>query len=397
MTKIIGFLVTKEKKELDIDFFKSGLSTIELFHSGYYVYLWGIGDIETYKIDDKYSLSFPLHNSLLDRNILISFDDSSITVQNDWLGSIPVFYNQKELIVSTLSNFCIKNKTVHDEGLANFCEFGYSVFGQTMLEDVKFMSYNSDLIISNNKIKIQNRNDPLMDKDLFSSETTTEDVVHLMREYIQQIEDSIEGEIVLPTSGGYDSRILNYFIKDKSRIRSFTYGTSSDQSKSTEVVHAKKISEIYNTQWEQIELRNFYEYLDQWVELYGISTHTHGMYHIEFYTKIFEKYKFKQPTFLSGIFGDIWAGSINYEDINSFQDIIKLGYTHGLNLDLQFLNYKSKNRIKEKFFLNNKDFLENDKTKAVFTIRMKLMLIVNTARWCEHDPEGHGRLHRRPP
>ncbi len=375
MTKIIGFLVTKEKKELDIDFFKSGLSTIELFHSGYYVYLWGIGDIETYKIDDKYSLSFPLHNSLLDRNILISFDDSSITVQNDWLGSIPVFYNQKELIVSTLSNFCIKNKTVHDEGLANFCEFGYSVFGQTMLEDVKFMSYNSDLIISNNKIKIQNRNDPLMDKDLFSSETTTEDVVHLMREYIQQIEDSIEGEIVLPTSGGYDSRILNYFIKDKSRIRSFTYGTSSDQSKSTEVVHAKKISEIYNTQWEQIELRNFYEYLDQWVELYGISTHTHGMYHIEFYTKIFEKYKFKQPTFLSGIFGDIWAGSINYEDINSFQDIIKLGYTHGLNLDLQFLNYKSKNRIKEKFFLNNKDFLENDKTKAVFTIRMKLMLI----------------------
>ena len=98
----------------------------------------------------------------------------------------------------------------------------------------------------------------------------------------------------------------------------------------------KKISEIYNTQWEQIELRNFYEYLDQWIELYGISTHTHGMYHIEFYTKIFEKYKFKQPTFLSGIFGDIWAGSINYEDINSFQDIIKLGYTHGLSLDLKF-------------------------------------------------------------
>ena len=66
MTKIIGFLVTKEKKELDIDFFKSGLSTIELFHSGYYVYLWGIGDIETYKIDDKYCLSFSRHNILLD-------------------------------------------------------------------------------------------------------------------------------------------------------------------------------------------------------------------------------------------------------------------------------------------------------------------------------------------
>lgn len=285
MSKIIGFLITKEKKELDIDFFDVGLKTIELFHSNYYIYLWGVGDIENYKIDDKYSLSFPLYNNLLDRNVFISFENEKITIENDWLGSIPVFYNPKELIVSTLSNFCIKDKTIHNEGLSNFCEFGYSVFEQTMFEDVKFMRYFSKLIVSDNGINIEYKSDPVLDKEFLSKQTTTEDLVSLMQEYVSDIENNIDGDIVLPTSGGYDSRILNYLVKDKKRIRSFTYGISKDQNKSTEVVHAKKISEIYNTQWEQIELKNFHEYIDKWIKVYGISTHTHGMYHIEFYTK----------------------------------------------------------------------------------------------------------------
>ena len=375
MTKIIGFLITKEKKELNIDFFNVGLQTIELTRLNYKIYLWGVGDIENYKIDDKYSLSFPLNDNLLDRNILISFDDDKIIIENDWLGAIPVFYNAKEQLVSTLSNFCIKDKTIHSEGLANFCEFGYSVFEQTIFKNVKFMRYYSKLIVSSEEIKIEYKKDPVLEKEFLSKTTATDDVISLMQEYITTIEDKIDGEIVLPTSGGYDSRILNYLVKDKSRIRSFTYGISSDQSKSTEVVHAKKISEIYSTKWEQIELEKFHKYLDKWVEVYGISTHTHGMYHIEFYTKILEKHKFEKPTFLSGIFGDIWAGSVKYNEIKSYQDIINLGYTHGMNLDLSYLQLKSDNTIKKQVFLENKEHLQDDKIKAVFTIRMKLMLI----------------------
>lgn len=375
MTKIIGFLIAKEKRELDIDFFNVRLKTIELSHLNYYIYLWGMGDIENCKIDNKYSLSFPLHDNLLDRNILISFEDEKISIENDWLGAIPVFYNPKEQIVSTLSNFCIKDKTIHNEGLSNFCEFGYSVFEQTMFEDVKFMRYYSKLVVSNESVKIEYKNDPILEVEFMSNQTSTNDVVSLMQEYVAIIEDKIDGEIVLPTSGGYDSRILNYLVKDKSRIRSFTYGISSDQSKSTEVVHAKKISEIYGIKWEQIELEEFHKYLDKWVEAYGVSTHTHGMYHIEFYTKILEKNKFDNPTFLSGIIGDAWAELGKFKDINSYQDIINLGYTHGMNLDLSYLQLKSCSTIKEDVFLKNKEHLQNDKIKAVFAMRTKLMLI----------------------
>lgn len=60
------------------------------------------------------------------------------------------------------------------------------------------------------------------------------------------------------------------------------------------------------------------------------------MYHIEFYNKtrsLLEK-EFENASFtlLSGIFGDVWAGSIKYEDVNTYAELSKLGYTHGLSL-----------------------------------------------------------------
>ena len=268
-----------------------------LKHSGYYIYLWGIGDIENYKINNKYSLSFPLHDSLLDRNVLLYFEDEKIIVENDWLGSIPIFYNPKAQIVSTISNFCIRDKSINNEGLANFCEFGYSVFEQTMFTDIKFMRYFSKLIISNNEIKIEYKIDPAIQDDFLTKVSAEDDVIELMQEYISSIESKINGEIIIPTSGGYDSRLLNYLIKDKRRIRSFTYGISKDQSKSTEVVHAKKISEIYNTKWDQIELKDYYNYIDKWFSIYGISTHLHGMYHIEFYKKYYKNINLKVQLF----------------------------------------------------------------------------------------------------
>lgn len=375
MDKIIGFLISQEEKEVEIDFFHVGLKVTQVKYQSYNVYLWGIGDIEHYKINEKYSMSFPLHSSLFDRNVLISFENDQIIVENDWLGAIPIFYNPRKNIVSTLSNFCIKDKKIHSEGLSNFCEFGYSVFEQTMFEDVKFMRYFSKLVITDQAIKVYYKDDPVLENDFISEESRENDVIALMKEYVSKVEEQVQHEIILPTSGGYDSRILNYLIKDKERIRSFTYGVSKDQCKSFEVVHAKKISEIYNTKWEQIELTEFNAYLNKWFEVYGISTHAHGMYHIEFYTNIMKKHAFKSPSFLSGIIGDAWAEQGKFSDVESASDLINLGYTHGMNLDVKHLNFRCGNTIKEKVFQDNKEFLQNEKVKAVFAMRVKLILI----------------------
>jgi len=374
MDKIIGFLITKDSIPPKFDFFKVGLNIITVQHNNHYLYLWGIGDVKKCLINNKYSLSFILNESLLDRNILIGFDEENIILENDWLGSIPVFYNKIESIVSTVSNYCLKNKKIDSEGLSYFCEFGYSVFEKTMFRDIQFMRYFSKLIIAES-IVVEYKLDPVLDKSFLENNSSENAAINLMQEYISDIEAKIDGDIVLPTSGGYDSRILNYFIKDKKRIRSFTYGISKDQSKSDEVVHAKKISEIYDTKWEQVELNEFHKYMDEWAEIYGFSTHLHGMYHIEFYKKILKLYNLSNSSLLSGIIGDAWAELGKFKDIKQYQDVINLGYTHGIDLNLEYLLLKSEDKLKEKYFDKYSSCFKDDKIKSVFAMRTKIVLI----------------------
>lgn len=374
MNKIIGFLISQKKSPPHVDVFNAGLQMMYVTHGAYTIHIWGIGDIASCVVNDTYTLSFPVHDSVMDRNVLISFDGDKIIVENDWLGSIPVFYNAKEKIVSTISHFCIKDKKVHSEGLANFCEFGYSVFEQTIFTDVKFMRYYSKLIVSDS-VKVEYKADPVLESAFLEKKFDENEVIDLMQKYISDIESKIDGDIVIPTSGGFDSRMLNYLVRDKKRIRSFTYGVSGDQSQSHEVVYAKKISEIYGTQWRQIELNGFHKYIDQWFGIYGCSTHLHGMYHIEFYKNISTGYDLSEATFLSGIIGDAWAEKGKIDDIVDYQDLHKLGYAHGMNLDPQYVCLQNDETIKRKFYREYAAALRDDRVRTVFSMRMKLMLL----------------------
>lgn len=376
MKKIIGFLITKKELSPQVDVFDRRLTIHSFVRGGYRVCMWGIGDIASCVVNDAYALSFPLRDNLLDRNAVIGFDGDVITVENDWLGSIPVFYNTKEKTVSTLSRLCLgDNREIHPEGLANFCEFGYSVFEQTIFADVKFMRYYSALRIADDGITVTYKDDPVLDESFMSQQSDENTVIAQLQKYITDIESCVDGDIVIPTSGGFDSRLLNYFVTDKKRIRSFTYRISADQSRSTEVVHAKKISEIYNTQWKQIELKKYHKYIDQWFALYGFSTHLHGMYHIEFYTSIMRENTFDAPTFLSGIIGDAWAEKGKIDDIADYQDLYKLGYAHGLSLDVKYVCPHNDEMLKRGYYADHAAALRDDRLRTVFAMRTKLMLL----------------------
>ena len=375
MNKIIGFLISLDEEEPNVDFFNVGINIIKVVRSGYNIYFWGIGDISNQMIDDRYSLSFPLHSNLLDRNVLIGFEGDKIVIENDWLGSTPIFYNSKEKIVSTISNFCLRDKKIHNEGFVNFCEFGYSVFEQTIFEDVKFMRHYSTLSISKNAISIEYKKSPETEESFLDEKTREDEVVGVISNYVKSLEDKIDGEIVIPTSGGFDSRLLNFLIKEKSRISSFTYGISKKQSQSSEVIYAKKIAKIFGTKWRQIKLNQLNKFIGGWFDIYGFSTHLHGMYHIEFYTKILETAS-AGSSLLSGIVGDIWAGSIRYETIDKYKDLNKLGHTHGLSLDTKHLQMNlDTNELKKRYFESNEPVLENNKMKAIHTVRLKMILL----------------------
>lgn len=376
--KIIGFCITKENNicKESIDLFKSDLNFYEFSWNNYFISIWGIGNICKCLVNNKFSLSFPLHESLLDRNILLSVNQDEIIIENDWLGSIPIFYNLDNNIVSTL---CLLNKSdniVDQEGLFNFLEFGYSVFENTIFKNVKFLRYYSKIILTVDDIKIIYKDDFTLISEIRNNVPGNEEhVLSLIRKYIWDVEEKIDGKILIPTSGGYDSRMLNFFVKDKSRIRSFTYGISKKQSESYEVIKAKELSKILNTKWDQIELNNFFQFVGSWFKLYGFSTHLHGMYHIEFYHKI--KEQLKEPvSLLSGVVGDAWAGSINLGQILDEKDIKKLSYSHGIYFNSEFIKLVPEEiTAYKKFYEENRDFLNSSELMTIYIIRIKIILL----------------------
>lgn len=294
--------------------------------------------------------------------------------KTDWLASEPIFYNEKTSKVSKNINEVIdfRNLEFDPEGFNNYLRFGYSVFEQTPVKNVKFMRYSSELTVNDDgKIDIKYLKDPA---ESWEGRTSHEDtVLELIETSIQRWEEQFQNEIVIPTSGGYDSRLLNLMVKNKTRIRSFTYGISDFQEQSYEVIYAKKLSEALNTKWQQIELGEFHKYLSEWVDIYGVSTHAHGMYHMEFYNKI-KMLTGNNKNLLSGIIGDAWAGNVDLPVI-SYENITALGYCHGLYANELYSKLKSNNYLAENFLNMNKNKLNSPFWKIIFSMRTKIILL----------------------
>lgn len=294
----------------------------------------------------------------------------------DWLNSSPVFYNTQTKKISHSINEVVNFKNIEfdPEGLKNYLEFGYSVFGHTPVKDVHFIDHSSTITKKNNEIIIQQKRD--IAASLVSSQCIDEeDVFEQIIDAVQTWEAKQDQEIIIPTSGGFDSRLLNFAIKDKTRIASFTYGLSDNQSDSYEVVYARELARILKTNWQQITLGGFHSRIDRWNNLFGPSTHSHGMYQMEFYEKIRTIQGGEGQPVLSGIVGDAWAEKNKVSEINSFQDLNKLGYTHGLHADPTACLLKSKPLMKEVFYNEKKEQLSDERLRTVEVIRMKMMLL----------------------
>ena len=305
-------------------------------------------------------------------------NEEKVLFESDWLGSTPYFYNQKTGESSKLINDVITGDNVlkfHREGLYNFLDYGYSVFGQTPLEDVKFLKPASRLIkLQDGRLIEEKLTDPL--EKWLNYSLSEGDIIDLIQERVQKWESKLSSDqkIILPLSGGFDSRLLLWCIKDKTRVKAFTYGFSQNQKKSSEVVYAKKLSEKYKLDWEQISIGKFHKYFDEWNDIYGLSTHAHGMYHFEFYEIIRRMLK-KEHFFLSGIVGDVFAGDVKKIRIKNADDLIKLSYSHGLNADPKNLNFHCGKNLRDNFWIENKEELNDERFQIVTTIRFKIILL----------------------
>ena len=95
--KPVGFVLSKEEMDIEGELFSDNVTFLNTKVRDWYLKLWYIGDFQKSTHSKcPYYFSFPQSSNLLDRNLIISETNNGITIENDWLGSIPVFYNKKD-------------------------------------------------------------------------------------------------------------------------------------------------------------------------------------------------------------------------------------------------------------------------------------------------------------
>jgi hypothetical protein len=299
--------------------------------------------------------------------------------ETDWLASSSVFYNAKSGAADTdiwrVMPAGDESVTFDAEGLYNYLDFGYSVFGQTPVADVRFLPPAARLYrATDGALEVERLADPVA--QWWDYRLAEDEVIELIRERVQAWEAALplDQEIVLPLSGGLDSRLLLWCLRDNSRVRAYTYGLSEEQDRSTEVVHARALAERFGIRWERIPLGDFHRFFADWDAAFGISTHAHGMYHFEFYTKIRERLVGEQA-FLSGIIGDAWAGSIPSRQLDGPDDLVQLGLTHGLRADPHRLRRPASHGLRDRFWSDHRERLTDHRFQVVTSMRLKLMLL----------------------
>lgn len=320
-SKIIGFIISKNEIDYEYDIYKKGFNEQKIYFKEFTVIIWGIGDIESCIVQGMYSLSFPLTKSLDERNVLISLHNDEIYVENDWLSSIPVFYNIRYGIVSTIFNVCLKNKFIDALGFNNFLAVGHSIYGKTPFKEVQFLRYNSKIVLNTKGMFIHYKDDALQIQKETSS---TEEINNLISKKLDKI--SVDFKTILPLSGGFDSRYLSFLSKSRD-IESYSYSLTKNPESSHETIIAKKVAKKLNFKNQTIQIENIIKNIDSWHSIFGSSVHLHGMYQMDFYEKLMKKEKNSHQKFiLSGIVGDLWSGKFSYFNVS--YDINKLFLSH---------------------------------------------------------------------
>jgi hypothetical protein len=298
-----------------------------------------------------------------------------ITIEQNWLGHIPIYYNVNTNTVSDNINDVIdySNLEIDPEGLINYLSYGYCVFGRTPVKGVKFLRQNQSLLINTTgEIVVADNDDSCL--DYLEKVTPEYRVWDILQSSIIEVSNRFhENTILIPTSGGYDSRLLNFFCPIKHNVLACTYGISNIHERSFEIVHARELCRRLGISWNGIRLGQFHAYLDLWDKLYGISTHAHGMYQWEFYSIIREQ--FGVMPLLSGIVGDLWAGSSVKPVPAKPEELINLGHTHGITFPQSQCLLRCNNELLQQEFETERYKLKNERYRVLYLIRTKIILL----------------------
>ena len=221
----------------------------------------------------------------------------------------------------------------------------------------------------------------------------------LMMDHLSETLDE-QKKIIIPLSGGYDSRFIACLLKSKGyeNVICYTYGRSNDY----EVINSKYVADALGYQWYFVEYNkekweNFFSY-DTSVLEYFSDTHNHcTLPHIQEYIalkELMEKgYINSGDIVIPGFCGDVPAGSftsnINYEEYNIKTLAFHIFKMHYINFKInKKIKIKIIEKIKKYFEVLEKQVIDKDSFISAYeewTVCSRLtMWVVNSVRVYEH-------------
>jgi len=302
---------------------------------------------------------------------------SELLFETDWLSSRPVYYNEATGAAARSVNEVIDFAEVEldPEGLAGYLAAGYAVFGHTPVRGVRYLPPSARLWRDDGgRLRVEELSLDLADR--LTQRHGEDEIVEMLRERVRAAESAAEGDIVIPTSGGYDSRLLNLMVAEPARVRSFSYGATARQWDSAEVARARRLALKLGERWERIHLGPFHSYLDTWDEAFGPAVHAHGMYQMEFYRRVRERCHGGELV-LSGVFGDWFSGKGDARvppPVNP-RDVERLAFTYGMHADVSACALPHSGELAERYFETNREALRSHRWRVVEAVRARMMVL----------------------
>src|SRR5690554_678691 len=221
----------------------------------------------TYQKDDV-CLFFPVgnlgnHPLEKDRFIKVSVGNDKVEVINDYAGTIPVFYaNRNGLLLSNIEPAAVlaTETTAQDisyENIFGFMRYMHFIWEETAYQHITTMEPDSKYAFFNNSGNIEK----VYLKSIYASEKyanhSDQEVAALLNDLNNKLVISaLESydQIILPLSSGYDSRMILAALSTrpdlKEKLYCFTYGSIG----SVEVEAGRRLTTELGVKWDFIDL-----------------------------------------------------------------------------------------------------------------------------------------------
>lgn len=277
--------------------------------------------------------------------------ESALAMETDWLNTTPVFYNVITKKFSKRISDVIDwaNLQFDNEGLYNYLRFGYIIFGKTPIKNVERLPPNSVIKCIDNDfgqrvISIETKDDPIFNH--FERRSCPEECLDILKKKISSLlasQKAFGKNILLPLSGGYDSRIILSMIDDKSSVKAITYDVSLSEHFSSETVNAQILCQKLGVDWRRIDLKRYWgeEIVGMSFSLFGPEMSYQPAYHVEMYENV-KKSLGENYVVLSGSVGDWWSGEkLALKNLSSWEDYPELFHTIGISIPTEYIQVKA--------------------------------------------------------